>query len=439
MAAAEVVLPTPPLPDVTTMTLSQIHPPRAGARCPPRAGSGQRVDHQPLALERDAGTSPLMLRVDLLADQVHARRSTAARPRAGRRRSARPRRPRCRRRPGRAGRRRRGCGRTAASSAPALTVAMHHRDRRRRTICWPPRTGSRDHRGRPAARRPPRRRSLARCAPAGGDSGAAARRAAGAEHGEPGGHRGLVPRRRCRSGCRPASAGAGAAARPAGSRSSGGWPAIGADVEHQRRVAEEIRRVRDLVDQQRDEVRIVRREQPQRQHRLQRAAHLERSLAARQPALSLRRLLPPDHSALGHARRDTAPAVIGPRDDHNMLWFGASRSRVCGSQALLAIFARKASGDIAPARLSPRRLAPPAPGAPCAGLRSLLGVPSGGGGNRPKLTFIGWKVSADGAAGDVGQQGAVRGLGRRRHEAPRRRPRRRRTGRPAGPTAALST
>ena len=31
------------------------------------------MDHQPLALERDAGTSALVLRVDLLVDQVHAR------------------------------------------------------------------------------------------------------------------------------------------------------------------------------------------------------------------------------------------------------------------------------------------------------------------------------------------------------------------------------
>src|SRR3954451_24418206 len=70
MAAAEVVLPTPPLPDVTTITLAKF-PSSCRSSWPPVQGSSQVSDHQPLVLELDAGTSTLVLRVDLLRHQVH--------------------------------------------------------------------------------------------------------------------------------------------------------------------------------------------------------------------------------------------------------------------------------------------------------------------------------------------------------------------------------
>src|SRR3712207_2205584 len=69
IAAAEVVFPTPPLPDVTTMTLAN----SILLRSSRPFGSGQRVDHQTLVLERHAGAPAQVARVDLLADQVHAR------------------------------------------------------------------------------------------------------------------------------------------------------------------------------------------------------------------------------------------------------------------------------------------------------------------------------------------------------------------------------
>ena len=71
MAAAEVVLPTPPLPDVTTMTLAKFPSSCRSSRPHPRA-QDKALNHQPLALELDAGTSALVLLVDLLAHQVHA-------------------------------------------------------------------------------------------------------------------------------------------------------------------------------------------------------------------------------------------------------------------------------------------------------------------------------------------------------------------------------
>ena len=150
------------------------------------------------------------------------------------------------------------------------------------------------------------------------------------------------------------------------------WPTSGADVEHQRRVAEEVRRVRDLVEQQRDEV---------RDRRVRAAAATARSAASHapgtgpdgpRPAPLLRRLLPPDHLGSGTRRgRLDACTIWGSRDDHNILWFGASRSVYTVVGALLAIFARKASGDRrAESELSPpvfqRRQRPACHAPPCA-------------------------------------------------------------------------
>ena len=104
---------------------------------------------------------------------------------------------------------------------------------------------------------------------------------------------------------------------------------------------------------------IVRRQQPQGQDRLQRAADLERCLAALERTL---------HSGdcchlttLRSARRcgkAAAARFVGPRDDHNILWFGASRSRVCGSRRTTSNFRAQGKrryrpcGDVIPRPLS---------------------------------------------------------------------------------------
>ena len=61
-----------------------------------------------------------------------------------------------------------------------------------------------------------------------------------------------------------------------------------ADVQHDRGGAEEVRRVRDLVEQQREEVRVPGLQEAQRQDRLHRAADLERET---EPAGRGRRLV----------------------------------------------------------------------------------------------------------------------------------------------------
>ena len=190
---------------------------------PAPAGSGQRVNHQPLAFELDAGTSALVPAGRSPRSPGAPRRSTGARPRAGRRRSRRPRRPRCRRRRGRAGCRRHGCGRTAASSAPALTGAVHDEVAVGHDLLAAAH-GLGDHPGRSPAWR---RGRHGRAAWSGRRAAARPPGAAGCRRRTRRGRRRSPPRstRACRSGCRPASAGAGADARPAGARSSGGWPA----------------------------------------------------------------------------------------------------------------------------------------------------------------------------------------------------------------------
>ena len=57
IAAAEVVLPTPPLPDVTTMTLAKFPSLCRSSRRPSGLKAG--LDHQPLVLELHAGASAL--------------------------------------------------------------------------------------------------------------------------------------------------------------------------------------------------------------------------------------------------------------------------------------------------------------------------------------------------------------------------------------------
>ena len=338
--------------------------------------------------------SAQVLLVDRLARPDGRRRSTAARPRAGRRRSSRPRRPRCRRRRGRAGCRRRGCGPTAASSAPALTVRHHDqvaagvRSAGRRA----PARATTVAGARGAAVPPRPRRPGGRA----GALGGRAWRAAGAEHGEPGGHGGLVPRRRCRSGCRPASAAAGADARPAARDRAAGRPTSAPTSSTSGALRKKSGECAILSTSSGMKSGSSGASRRKRQHRLQRAAHLERCLAGLDRTLSLRRLSPPDHS---HPR---APRLTPARarswdlgTTTRCCGSGQAGPVVCGSRRTTSNFrAQGKRGSSRRAALIPRRLAPRARGGPCAGLRSLLGVPSGGGGNRPKLTFIGWKVSA---------------------------------------------
>ena len=141
--------------------------------------------------------------------------------------------------------------------------------------------------------------------------------------------------RASRSGRRPASPML-AQPRSANAAMSSGSRGQRPHVEHERRVAEEIRRVRDLIEQQRKEVGVVRDEQPQGQDSLQRATDLERYLArlVRGPRRANVPARPP--------RAARAPGQAGAcgswvRCDHTMLWFGAF-IRACGGCGITSAF-----------------------------------------------------------------------------------------------------